>query len=416
MRVFITIFLLIISVNCVYSLPELVNLKDPIDTLDYYRYTDSTDSWWWNSSGKWIWENGLNTRIDAYSYRNPGIPIQVFSMKYDENNRLIEAKVEELEDNNTLKAINITWTTYDLKGRILSAVIIEGDTNNKAMFTYDYGDQDSARYIHYLKWDTTQTKWDTLTVAANEYNAKNLVTKSTTQTYDSNGLMQDYPLTIVEYDYTESDSIKLTVQTAYLNDETSSIEASYFFYNGKGLKNKELNLYTNPDGETDTSLVTTYSYYDNNLIKSMMESSYGGSDISLREFEYPDSYTRIIMDSRINVGDETEPNDTTKYTRTIVHYIKPLSVNEMPVNENKLQIYPNPVSKDGIINFDLGTSGYKDLSVSITDFSGAIVSCLNIENAMEQIEIPCPNASAGVYFIKISSEGKVIKFGKFVIE
>lgn len=88
----------------------------------------------------------------------------------------------------------------------------------------------------------------------------------------------------------------------------------------------------------------------------------------------------------------------------------PLSLNVVP--ENSISTYPNPISREGILNFGMEDNSIMK-RITITDSSGKLITQKN-NVSDNQIELSNLKLNTGVYFISMQNNKGKNYIGKFV--
>jgi Secretion system C-terminal sorting domain len=117
-----------------------------------------------------------------------------------------------------------------------------------------------------------------------------------------------------------------------------------------------------------------------------------GSDVTLDANPITDGY--VLLD----VGFETQPNSTFLAIVQTPCSLLGVNINELDAS---LSIYPNPISST--LNIE---SASIIKSISISDVNGRIV--FQIQNNSDAITINTDDFSAGIYFLKVDTNGGII--------
>ena len=89
-----------------------------------------------------------------------------------------------------------------------------------------------------------------------------------------------------------------------------------------------------------------------------------------------------------------------------------VSVDEHRTN-NQINVYPDPVNQNAILQFDNSTS--ENCRLTLYDSQGRFVRTIS-DITTNQVEIERNELSLGLYFFQLSTERKIIANGKFVVE
>ncbi len=104
----------------------------------------------------------------------------------------------------------------------------------------------------------------------------------------------------------------------------------------------------------------------------------------------------------------TDANGCSASTQVVVNVIGCLGVNENKGGLTGMKVYPNPTNGDFTVELNNGLNK----QMQLTDLTGRII--LNTSSVDEKIKVEIQNLSAGVYYLKVSSDNKfdVIKIVK----
>ena len=86
-----------------------------------------------------------------------------------------------------------------------------------------------------------------------------------------------------------------------------------------------------------------------------------------------------------------------------------LSITEANSEINEVAIYPNPVTTDVTVSFDLATSA--DSKITLSDVSGKTISTNtfnNLTNGNNSVIIQTATLVAGIYYVTLEANGSVV--------
>ncbi|MBI3500296.1 MAG: PKD domain-containing protein [Bacteroidetes bacterium] len=129
----------------------------------------------------------------------------------------------------------------------------------------------------------------------------------------------------------------------------------------------------------------------------------------------PGVYSGIFYTDSTSTGNKiitytyTNSDSCTASATAIIHVNPCTGINELNVSGFGFQVYPNP--SGGI--FSIQCSMFKDVQIKISDAIGKIILEKKLNSEKEIVNMS--EVPAGIYFLKLFSEGKVLGTGKLII-
>ena len=93
-------------------------------------------------------------------------------------------------------------------------------------------------------------------------------------------------------------------------------------------------------------------------------------------------------------------------------YTVSIEQNELIIAKNKLSIYPNPATDN--INLDFEQSPNEDMQLSIYNSAGQLVLSKQLNGYVDTYRVNVEALALGVYFVRLSSDNKILFSSKFV--
>lgn len=124
------------------------------------------------------------------------------------------------------------------------------------------------------------------------------------------------------------------------------------------------------------------------------------------EFTLQPNWVLDNMEAIIFIQD----NDTKEILNSTKRNLNELtSVNSIQTENDEIRVYPNPVTDESIITFNLSSGEQAD--IRILDISGRTITLLNTTNTtsgINQVAINSKDYTPGLYFVQLSSNKKLI--------
>lgn len=401
-------------------------------------------------------ESWLNSSFDSLVYYNKNIFKEKFSYLWDTTTGdwVLNGHTSKTEDGRTLEEGGLTWSpekqkySYGYKGvytyysdkQLQSFVNQTMDTltgtwvpMSKTAYYYDQNGEDSLQLV--FSWDIISSDWNTTYKTV--YQPEQGSNRTTETTFKWNNEQQEWlPIAQTER-YQHSTITDSTVTANWKENHQMWLNNTKVIYQYDPSGNKTDVIYqTYYPGEKkwynvrrfysiydEENRVTEYgeklwdltakrwndheqylSVYDNGQLK-LFEYSVMPFDTLAFKVMYRMEYS---YDNRNNVayvlGANLNENDELVYTSKVVYLWSPFTTPNAvaETSNNLLAIYPNPTN--GLIHFVNGNKTNQPIRIQLLDVQGRPLFTKEMQHNTGSIDLS--GNPAGIYFLRISSNGK----------
>jgi len=372
-----------------------------------YAYTYDSNNNMLTETGL-LWQNDTWKNIGRYTF------------SYDSNNNMLSRISQEWQNGTWINGGKRTYTYDSNNNMLISLYQYWYDTwINDAQYTYTYNSNNNLLTFLRQWWHNWNDTWENTGKDTFTYDSNNNRLTELNQGWENNNWENDRHVT---YTYDSNNNLLIGLYQSWINDTWENIGRYSYTYDSNN--NLLAVLVESPNFNSwRNSKKSTYTYDSNNNLLTSLDEKWEGIGNgywinTIQRFWIYDENNNCTLAEKYawidgnwhpgwglimplyynNMQSSYEPvcyYECHKFTASYKKYDKPEKIEDLKLS--RVFIYPNPTT--GKLTIDSGELRIVD--VVVHDIFGKIK---RIENLKMENTIDISHFSAGVYFVKISTE------------